>query len=79
VEVRVRVTSVVRTGLAEVGDITVTAIILDFVSRLKEWETVWLLITITGVIVVDIADEAKAFVVQTSWVELINLGTQRVD
>lgn len=55
-----------RTGLATVGDILVTAITLGFVWRLREWDTVWLLITITGVIVVEVSEEVKALVVQIS-------------
>lgn len=52
--------------MATVGDILVTAITLGFVWRLREWDTVWLLITITGVIVVEVSEEVKALVVQIS-------------
>ena len=67
-----------RTGLATVGVILVTAITLGFVWRLREWDTVWLLITITGVIVVEVSEEVKALVVQISSVVAIKLGTQSV-
>lgn len=60
------VTSVLRTGEAELGVMAVAEYTTDLVSRLLEWLTVFPLITRVGVIVVDRSPSLKALVKQTS-------------